>query len=298
MNIRKLRNNDEEKLEHFLSSYAETSMFLRSNMKRAGLEYQCKDYHGDYFGAFDENGDVIGILAHYYNGNIMMQALDIDILTGLVHAFKEAVTRPIAGILGADEQAKTVIDELPLPDEVFATNRSEDLFALNLNKLSLPGKFDFSKADMVDACKVDRTILTQWIKAYEIEALSSEDNEALREHVERRVNLIINGMDCWVLQIDGEAVSLSGFNAKLPDLVQIGPVWTPPEHRNQGYARALVAMTLKKAKEGGVDRAILFTDNPAASKAYEAIGFRKTALYRLALLNKPIDLKERLVLTV
>ncbi len=195
MSIRKLRNSDAEKLEQFLSDYAETSMFLRSNMKRAGLEYQNSDYHGDYFGAFDENGDVTGVLAHYWNGNIMMQALDKAILSRLIHAFREAVTRPVAGVLGADEQAKTVINELLLSDAAYATNRSEGLYALNLDKLSVPEKFDFSKVEMVDAGKVDRAILTQWIKAYEIEALGSEDNEALSEHVESRVNRTINGTD-------------------------------------------------------------------------------------------------------
>lgn len=296
MSIRKLKNSDAEKLEQFLSDYAETSMFLRSNMKRVGLEYQNSDYHGDYFGAFDENGDVIGVLAHYWNGNIMMQALDKAILGGLIHAFRDATTRPIAGILGADEQAKAVIDELLLADKAYATNRSEGLYTLDLDKLSVPEKFDFSESEMIDAGKVDRSILTRWIKAYEIEALGSEDNDALDGHVESRVNRTINGTDCWALLIDGEPVSLSGFNARLPDIVQIGPVWTPPEYRSRGYARVLVAMTLQKAKADGADQAILFTDNPAAAKAYEAIGFKETGLYRLALLKKPVDLKERLEL--
>lgn len=294
MSIRKLRNSDAEKLEAFLSGYAETSMFLRSNMKRAGLEYQDSDYHGDYFGAFDETGKVIGVLAHYWNGNIMMQALDKAILSGLIHAFREAVARPVAGILGADEQAKVVINKLLLSDEAYATNRSEGLYVLDLDTLSVPEKFDFSKAEMIDACKVDRAILTRWIKAYAIEALGSEDNEALNEHVESRVNRTINGTDCWALLIDGEPVSLSGFNARLPDIVQIGPVWTPPEYRSRGYARALVAMTLQKAKEEGAEKAILFTDNPAAAKAYESIGFEETGSYRLALLKEAVHLRERL----
>lgn len=161
MSIRKLRNSDAETLEQFLSGYAETSMFLRSNMKRAGLEYQDSDYYGDYFGAFDETGSVIGVLAHYWNGNIMMQALDKAILSGLIHAFRETVTRPVAGILGADEQAKTVINELFLSDAAYAANRSEGLYALDLDALSFPEKFDFSKAEMIDACKVDRSVLTR-----------------------------------------------------------------------------------------------------------------------------------------
>jgi RimJ/RimL family protein N-acetyltransferase len=40
----------------------------------------------------------------------------------------------------------------------------------------------------------------------------------------------------------------------------------------------------------GTKQAILFTDNPAAIKAYLAIGFKKIGNYRLALLEKPIKL--------
>jgi len=294
MSIRRLQNSDTEKLEQFLSGYAETSMFLRSNMKRSGLDYLDKDYHGEYFGAFDEAGNVTGVLAHYWNGNIIMQAQDQAILSALIVNFRESATRPVAGILGVDDQARTVIEELTLFDEAYATNRTEGLYVLDLDDLFLPGKFDYSSAQMVDASDVGREVLTQWTKAYEIEALGSEDNDALDKHVENCVNRTVSGTDCWTLLIEGKPVCLSGFNARLPDIVQIGPVWTPPEYRCRGYARALVALTLQKAKEQSVEKAILFTDNPAAAKAYKAIGFEEIGSYRLALLKKPLDLKEKL----
>ena len=124
--------------------------------------------------------------------------------------------------------------------------------------------------------------------------MGSDDNEILNKHVESFVDRMINGTDCRVLLIDGEPVSLSGFNARLPDIVQIGPVWTPTEYRSRGYARTLVALTLQKERKQGVQKAILSTGNPVAAKAYEAIGFEKIGSYCLALLKEPIDLNERL----
>lgn len=290
MSIRKLQNGDVEKLEQFLSGHAETSMFLRNNAQRCGLEYQDKSYHGDYFGAFDEVGNVIGVLAHYWNGNIMMQVVDEAALSGLIVAFREVVTRPVAGILGADDQVEIVINELALSGETYAINRKEGLYALDLDGLSLPENFDFSCVEMVEANEIDSDVLTKWLRAYDIEALGSDDDEALDKHIESRVDGIITGTDCWVLLTSGEPVSLSGFNARLSDIVQIGPVWTPPDHRTKGYARALVALTLQKAKEQGIEKAILFTDNPAAIKAYEVIGFKEIGSYRLALLKKAVNL--------
>ncbi len=74
---------------------------------------------------------------------------------------------------------------------------------------------------------------------------------------------------------DGATVAMSGFNASLPDVVQIGGVFTPPELRSQGYGRAVVAGSLVLAREQGVGRSVLFTphDNVAAQRAYEALGY-------------------------
>jgi uncharacterized protein len=77
------------------------------------------------------------------------------------------------------------------------------------------------------------------------------------------------------------------FNARLPDVVQVGGVYTPPEHRRRGAARAVVAGMLRGARdEEGVGRAILFTgdDNVAAQTAYRAIGFTAVGEYGLVLL--------------
>ena len=75
-------------------------------------------------------------------------------------------------------------------------------------------------------------------------------------------------------------------------MVQVGPVWTPPEHRNKGYARLLLAHTLYQEKLKGTKQAILFTDNPAEIKVYLALGFKKISNYRLTLLEKPVQFQE------
>ena len=295
MKIRRLQNSDGDVLEQFLCKHAETSMFIRSNMNRVGLEYRDRDFHGDYFGAFDDAGRAVGVLAHYWNGNIMMQAQETTILLELAQTFQSHVNRPIAGVLGDEAQAAIIMDELSLTDEVCSINVADGLYSLELADLCMPTHRDFDKVSMVTAGEVDRGTIVRWIKDFEIEALGKVDSDELTTHVENRTNHIMTGEDHWILLRDSEPVSLSGFNARLPDMVQIAPVWTPPEHRNRGYARTLVAMTLQKAKQCGVKKSILFTDNPAAAKAYEAVGFQQIGLFRLALLNNPVDFRKRSV---
>jgi predicted GNAT family acetyltransferase len=76
-------------------------------------------------------------------------------------------------------------------------------------------------------------------------------------------------------------VAMVGFNARLPGIVQVGAVWTPPEHRRQGLARAAVALHLAEARAERVSRAILFTSNPFAERAYRALGFREVGRFAL-----------------
>lgn len=291
MMIRKLKEGDEPLLEHFLSGYAETSMFLRSNLKASGLSYKDESFHGEYLGSFCKAGQIEGVLAHFWNGNIMMQAPNVEVLDRLIKAFRKIVTRPIVGILGENQQAEIVLSGLNISNQQYAINRSEGLYILDLKAISFPNETE-NDFDVIEAGKLEKPLLLQWIKAYEIEALGAAEGEALASHIENRVDRLIKNSNCWALIINGIPVSLSAFNARLTDIVQIGPVWTPPEYRNKGYARTLVRLTLLKAKQEGICKAILFTDNPAAIKAYEAIGFRKMGFYRLALLKTPVILSK------
>jgi predicted GNAT family acetyltransferase len=89
-----------------------------------------------------------------------------------------------------------------------------------------------------------------------------------------------------VLVQDETPVAYSVFNATLPDIVQIGGVWTPPESRGRGYARSVVAGSLLAAHQQEVRRAVLFANpaNAAARAAYLSIGFEIVGDYGLVLL--------------
>ena len=78
---------------------------------------------------------------------------------------------------------------------------------------------------------------------------------------------------------------LAAANAALPDIVQLGGIYTPPAYRGRGYARASVAGSLMSARKRGVTRAVLFTSNPSAARSYEGVGFRRLGDYGLVLLE-------------
>ncbi len=104
----------------------------------------------------------------------------------------------------------------------------------------------------------------------------------MREECAAELALVYERDSNWVLE-DGGLVSYSAFNARLPDIVQIGGVWTPPELRGRGYGRAVVAGSLLDVRALGVRRAVLFAEREDAKRAYAGIGFRVVGEYGLVL---------------
>lgn len=291
MRTRLLINHDIQALEDFLLPYKAECMFMASNLKASGIDYHGADFQGEYFGCFERDHEgierLVGVVVHYWNGNVMMHVQNDTILEKLIIHLKKYINRPIAGILGPNIHAERVIDKLGLSRCRYAINRNEGLYELNLSDLSplaLPPEMR-----VVPAQDVPKNILIAWLKNYDIEALGAASDETLEKKIEEHWDLRLRQNNSWVLLHDDIPVALGAFNARLADRVQVGPVYTPPDYRNLGFARRLLAHILYQEKLKGTHSAVLFTDNPAAIKAYRVIGFKKIGDYRIALLERSVQ---------
>lgn len=285
MLIKKLSDADQKGLEKYLQPHRRSSLFIYSNMLQAGLSYHGQEFGGEYFAAFQENGVISGVIAHYWNGNMMMQAENPHTLNLLLGELEKNRTRPIAGVLGLEEQAWQVIESLGLTHALFSANKQETLYALSLSQMTTAPLGAHMSVTL--AKHIDMALLLSWITDYSIEALGGTPGPQLEQQVAKNWKERLKKDNVWVLLVSGTPCALSGFNAEIPGMVQVGPVWTPPEYRNQGFAKILLSATLSEAFQRGVSEAILFTNNPAADRAYRFLGFEKIGLFRLALLQHP-----------
>ena len=112
MSIRSLKHQNTKKLEEYLAPYKAECMFICSNLKAAGIEYKGADFQGEYFGYFnnsyEQKEQLLGVIVHYWNGNVMMYAPNKTILTQLTAHIKNHIKGPIAGVLGPNIQAEYV----------------------------------------------------------------------------------------------------------------------------------------------------------------------------------------------
>jgi RimJ/RimL family protein N-acetyltransferase len=277
-------------LEHFLRKHAPTSMFLRSNARAAGLDDRGEIFQASYLGAF-RRAELVGVMAHCWNGMILMQAPDIDVLEGLYRALLALPTITDRGIKGASgdyPQVRALIEWLKPDAGLVQMDTREDLFALALENLVIPPSLQ--QGDVI--CRRlearDMAVVLPWRIEFLIEALqASRDKIEPAEEAAMLRNYVATGHG-FVLEHGetGQLLSTSSFNAALPDVVQIGNVWTPPSLRGNAYARAVVAGQLLHARQDGVKQAVLFADNPAAIRVYESVGFKKIGDFGITLLRQ------------
>lgn len=285
MIIRILNNNDTSVLDEYLARQWQYTMFMRANMARAEIEYTAQPFSSDYIGAFDNKGAMVGVLSHNWKGGIMVCIDNHTVLQELIDYFKNMVNRPITAIMGDDKCASILQKQLGILNADYRVNRLTDLYYLNLNQLSMPVGFDFSSVKMVLPDDSHKDILLEWMLGFEEETMELPHTAQQKKAIQNKVETILKTQTHWILLADGVPVSLSGFNAMLADVVQVGPLWTPPEHRGWGYARALVALTLAHIKETGVEKTVVFTASPAAKKAYQSIGYERIGQYKIAILQ-------------
>ncbi len=74
---------------------------------------------------------------------------------------------------------------------------------------------------------------------------------------------------------NGKPVAMAGFAGPTPHGVRVNLVYTPPEHRRQGYASACVAALSQRLLDGGRKFCFLYADrdNPTSNHIYQQIGY-------------------------
>jgi predicted GNAT family acetyltransferase len=121
------------------------------------------------------------------------------------------------------------------------------------------------------ATVADIELVVRWYRAFTAEAHA---HSAGRPDEQVARSIAASGCRLWLAQ-DGTPVAMAARRPLVAGCARVGPVYTPPEHRGQGYASAVTAAATRSIlDEDGV--AVLFTDlaNPTANRIYFALGYR------------------------
>ena len=278
--IREAGPEDAAVVEAILLRNVGAAMFPLSNLRAHGLARG--GFAGDHPHAMrvwlTAGG---GFVALTKSGMLMPLLADKDMPAGLR---AELAGHSVTGAIGPVASVRPVLSGLGLDERPTRINDDEPGFALDLADLKVP---DLPGSTLVAASADLRPQLVAWRSAYHREVLGTPDVEAQAQAPRDVEGWLAQGSHRVLMQ-DGQPVAVTGFNADLPEIVQVGGVYAPPALRGRGLARRAVALHLDEAHKAGVRRAVLFAISPAAARAYAAIGFRPAQPFALVLFTTPV----------
>src|SRR5262249_41732360 len=159
-------------------------------------------------------------------------------------AQRDARRASVIGFVGPAAQIVAIRPILGPRDRPLLKDSLEILFALDLALLELPpvladGRAVARRARAAHlhllvparspAPHADRDLRVRGRHVYMVETLARRSGRALLARA--RADLKDRLATAWLLEVAGEPVACQSFNATLPDMVQVGGVWTPPDLR-------------------------------------------------------------------
>ncbi|SMY06829.1 GNAT family N-acetyltransferase [Flavimaricola marinus] len=274
--MRRATEADRAALLDYLEPRAPTSMFLLSNLADYGFDRAHRNAMRYWIA--EEGSAVTGVVGLTEAGTLMPQ-LPPD----LIEAAAKAVDGETIGLLlGPTEQVTPLRAAIGLAGAKTQMVDDEPQLVLDMADLKIPD----TPGHLQKLETAPRDMLIEWRVGYEIEALKTDPAKA-EEIGTRDIDNWIERDSHRVLIVDGAPVSMTGFNSMLPDIVQVGGVWTPHALRRRGYASRAVALHLEEMRKSGVGRATLFAASEDAARVYMNLGFRLIGRYTICLFAEP-----------
>jgi GNAT superfamily N-acetyltransferase len=262
-------------IEAFLGRHAERAMFPLSNLSRHGMAGG-HQYAVQFWYAMRDNQitDVLTLA----DGGMVLPYLPSGDYAAAVAAIGD---RPVTGFAGPQADVRG-IEALGYAYCPRSFDQNEPHFLLYLNNLVIPEGL----ARLRPMARASADVIKGWIADYDTNTLNAPLERAAIE-AERTYDYYMTTGSHKVLMDGDTALCMTGFNAEMPDIVQLGGVYTPPELRGRGFARRAVALHLEETAARGVTRATLFSASEMAARAYRSVGFECIGEWSLILFDGP-----------
>lgn len=261
--------SDRAGIEACLWPHAHQAMFPLNNLARHGMA------GGSDFAVtcwLTRKGGVVTDVLTLTDGGMVLPFLP----SGDYPAAAEALRgRSVSGLVGGRDWVRGLWPLLALSGRP-SLDADEGHFLLETSALRLPD----GPGRLRPLAEAPQAVIRAWMAAYLVEALQTPA-EQVAERVDRAYEAYLQA-GSHVALMEGETpLAMTGFNAQIPGMVQVGGVYVPPGLRGRGLAGRAVALHLAAS---GAERATLFSASAAAVRAYARIGFRPVGEWSLILL--------------
>ena len=216
-----------------------------------------------------EDERVVGVAIMTPPRRIILSKIDTEFLVAmrqLVHHLRGINTR-LPGVVGPAAEAQAFSDcwlEETSSVSARVATRMQVFEARNVTNASLsPGKLRLARPD-------DHLLMAEWIANFSVEIKEPVDLKSAKSHAERS----IKGQELYIWD-DSKPVCIAKESRPTRNGTTINTVYTPPEHRNKGYATSCVWSLTQKMLTDRYSFCSLYTDlsNPTSNSIYSKIGY-------------------------
>ena len=271
--MRRATESDRPRIEALLARDPVQAMFPLANLATFGWE-------GDHPYAvrfwLNDDGDVLAVT----RSGLVLPVLPGGDTGGAAAAL---AGQEVSGLIGPADQCRPLAGLLDLAGQPTLRDQDEPQFRLDLAALEVPP----GPGALQPLTAMPRLALVSWRRRYLAEIHGSTEAE-MAEAADSEIATYIAAGSHRVLMEGDTPLAMTGFNARLTEVVQVGGVYTPPVLRGRGHARRAVALHLAEAMRTGARIATLLAASPAAQRAYEGLGFTRIGVWTMLMLRKPV----------
>ncbi len=219
-----------------------------------------------YLARVEENNSILGVAIHMLLRNVVLSKFS-DV--AVAQLFAEDICNAgieIPGVAGLTVEVQAFVQAWQrLTQQPMAL-----AMEMRIHRLTQVQTLSRANGQLRVAEGCDRNLIHHWSEAFDQEAFGHV-KEWTAQIVDRQLER--GSIYLWD---NGSPVSMAIGRGSNPGGGRIGPVYTPPEYRQQGYATACVATLSQRLLEQGYSSCFLYTDqsNPTSNHIYQKIGYQ------------------------
>jgi RimJ/RimL family protein N-acetyltransferase len=214
-----------------------------------------------------EHGQVIGVAMHTPPYNMFLSRMPRDAVIALAHEMADRGME-LPGVNGASESTAAFAEAW----EAITGRSSRVDRAMRMYRLGDLVWPESVRGEAFRAGSAESSMVAEWFAEFHDEAQPDAPIDDWSGMAQRR----INAGDVHLWRAEGVPVALAAVSGAPAGVARVGPVYTPPSRRRNGYGSGVTATATAAALGLGAQHVVLYTDlaNPTSNSIYQAIGYR------------------------
>lgn len=223
----------------------------------------------NYFWAAVDDGEgrVVGVALHDPPYALFVSRMPEEAAIAVAAVLADA-GRPLPGVNGAVAATRGFAEEW----RTRTGQSSSTVMKMRMYRLGRLERPTGVPGAGVRAAPTDVELVARWFAGFHREAARRSPVRDWRAEAERRVT--DGEVHLW--RHEGVPAALAAVRAPAAGVSRVGPVYTPPTQRRNGFGAAVTAEATAAALAAGAEHVALYTDlaNPTSNSIYQAIGYR------------------------